>query len=160
MTGGTGAALTVAAISDTHGDLPRAALALLGGSAHILHAGDAGSTGVLAALGGIARVTAVRGNSEPHGGTRRLPWTAAVELGGARFYLLHDLAELDLDPRAAGFAAVVHGHTHRPEIARRDGVLYVNPGSPVRPRGGSAPSIARIFVSSGGLTAEIVPLGP
>jgi len=153
------ATVMVGAISDTHGELPGMALALLGGSTHILHAGDAGSMSVLAKLGGIAKVTAVRGNSEPSGRTRSLPWTAAIELGGARLYLLHDLADLDLDPAAAGFAAVVHGHTHRPEIVRRDGVLYVNPGSPVRPRGGFLPTIARIVVFGGEVTAEIVPVG-
>jgi hypothetical protein len=153
------ALLVVGVVADTHGELPAAALALLGGSAHILHAGDAGSMSVLTALGGIAKVTAVRGNSEPSGRTRSLPRTAAIELGGARFYLLHDLADLDLDPAAAGFAAVVHGHTHRPEIARRGGVLYVNPGSPVRPRGGFLPTIARIVVSGGEVAAEIVPVG-
>ena len=73
---------------------------------------------------------------------RPTPLTFAENLtrhcGGARIYVRHDLAELDLDPAAAGFAVVVHGHTHRPEIVRRGGVLYVNPGSPARPRGGSA----------------------
>jgi uncharacterized protein len=148
-----------AAISDTHGELSRQALALMAGASHVLHAGDVGSIGVLAALGGIAKLTAVRGNSEPSGRTRSLPWTAAIELGGARIYLLHDLADLDLDPAAAGFAAVVHGHTHRPEIFRRDGVLYVNPGSPVRPRGGFVPTIARLVVTGGAVEAEIVPVG-
>jgi uncharacterized protein len=150
----------IAAISDTHGELSRQALAMIAGAAHVLHAGDAGSIEVIDALGRIARTTAVRGNSEPAGRTRSLPWTAAVELGGARLYLIHDLAEIDLDPAAAGFAAVVHGHTHRPEIVRRGGVLYVNPGSPVRPRGGHPPTLARIAILAGGdLSAEIVQVG-
>jgi putative phosphoesterase len=149
----------IAALADTHGELPPHLLALIAGAAHVLHAGDVGSMAVVEALARIARTTAVRGNSEPAGRTRSLPWSAAVEIGGARLYLLHDLGELDLDPAAAGFAAVVHGHTHRPEIARRDGVLYVNPGSPVRPRGGTAPSIARLIVDRGVVAAEIVALG-
>jgi hypothetical protein len=154
-----GAAVVVGVVSDTHGELPKSALGLLGGVAHILHAGDAGSAGVLAALARIARVTAVRGNAEPAGRTAALPRSAAVEIGGARVYVIHDISDLDLDPAAAGFAAVVHGHTHRPEIVRRDGVLYVNPGSPVQPRGGFPPSVARLTLARGAAEAEILALG-
>ena len=121
-------------ISDTHGLLRPAAVEFLRGCAHIIHAGDIGGASILQALGTLAPVTAVRGNNDLEAGLAQLPETVEVEFGAVRLYALHNLKELALDPRAAGIHVVVSGHSHKPLIEERDGVLYVNPGSAGRRR--------------------------
>ncbi len=116
-------------ISDTHGLLRPEALAALSGVEHILHAGDVGNPGILDALREIAPVTAIRGNIDTHGPCAELPPTEAVELDGRLFYLVHSVHDLDINPAAAGIAAVISGHSHQPGFATRNGVLYLNPGS-------------------------------
>jgi putative phosphoesterase len=138
---------TVGVISDTHGLLRPEAVAALTGVERIIHAGDIGERAVLAALGRLAPVSAVRGNNDRGGWARDIPETEVVEIGGVALYVLHDLHELDLDPRAAGFAAVIAGHSHQPRQERRDGVLYFNPGS-------AGPRRFRLPVSLGRLTVE------
>lgn len=153
-----GQARLVGIISDTHGLMRVEAIAALAGVEHILHAGDIGSPDVLAALEAIAPVTAVRGNNDRFPGAANIPETAAVEVGSHWLYVLHDLHELDLDPRAAGFAAVVTGHSHRPRIEEKHGVLFVNPGS-AGPRRFKLPvAVARMRIRGKGVTAEIIPL--
>ena len=116
-------------ISDTHGLLRPEALQKLAGCEHIVHAGDIGSPEVLQGLAALAPVTAVRGNNDCDHWARHIPHSEVIDFGGALVHVLHDLADIDLDPAAAGFAVVVAGHTHVPKIELRDGVLYVNPGS-------------------------------
>ena len=116
-------------ISDTHGLLRPEAKQALAGVDLIIHAGDIGTREVLDALATIAPVHAVRGNNDRGEWARSIPETEALELEGTSIYVLHDVNELDLDPAAAGFAAVVAGHSHRPGVRSREGVLYVNPGS-------------------------------
>ncbi|MGA2551698.1 MAG: metallophosphoesterase family protein [Burkholderiaceae bacterium] len=116
-------------ISDTHGLLRPEALEALRGSHHILHAGDIGSASILADLGALAPVTAVRGNNDHGDWARELPQAALVRFGTVLIYVLHDLAELDVDPGSAGITAVISGHSHQPRSVERDGVLFVNPGS-------------------------------
>jgi len=149
----------VGVIADTHGPLTEAAGRALRGCDHIVCAGDILSPEVLPALNALAgRVTAVRGNMDGREPTRSLPWTAVVEVGGVALYLLHDVGDLDLDPEAAGFAAVIHGHTHRADIEWRGGVLFLNPGSAGEPRSLRPATVARILIEGGALTAEIVEL--
>ena len=123
--------LLVGIISDTHGLLRPEAAAALAGADHIVHAGDIGGPEILAALRTIAPVTAVRGNNDRGAWTvaAALADTEVLTLAGHTLYVLHDLAELDLDPQVAGFAAVISGHSHKPASTRRNGVLYFNPGS-------------------------------
>ena len=157
----------IGVISDTHGLVRPEALTALAGVRLILHAGDIGGAEVLAALNTVAPVTAVAGNSDSGPLARRLSATEVVEIRVAsssqlvHLYLLHDLGRLDLDAAAAGFSAVVSGHTHRPDVAHSsDGVLYLNPGSAGPLRGARPPSVARLTVHSDGrLSAEIVDLG-
>jgi putative phosphoesterase len=149
---------TVGVISDTHGLLRPEALAALTGVERIVHAGDIGASDVLEALGRIAPVTAVRGNNDRERWAADIPETDVLEIGDVSLYVLHDLHELDLDPRAAGFAAVIAGHSHQPRMEERDGVLYLNPGS-AGPRRFKLPiSLARLTVSGPRLTAELVTL--
>jgi uncharacterized protein len=120
--------LLLGIVSDTHGLLRDELLAALRGVDLILHAGDIGSQAALEGLREVAPVLAVRGNVDGNWAAA-LPETAVAEIGSCLIYLLHDLQHLDLDPAAAGFQAVISGHTHQPAIFRRQGVLYLNPGS-------------------------------
>jgi putative phosphoesterase len=116
-------------VSDTHGLLrPEVALGL-DGVERILHMGDVGRPGVLEEFRRIAPVLAVRGNVDRGAWADELPRTATTDLFGAQAWLLHDVAELDLDPVAAGFRFVLHGHSHVPRDEERQGVRFVNPGS-------------------------------
>jgi hypothetical protein len=130
----------------------------LRGSEHIIHAGDVGSPEILEKLSTIAPVTAVRGNVDKGAWSRKLPETEVLELGGISIYVLHDLAQLDLKPEAAGFAVVVSGHSHVPKQEMRDGVLYFNPGS-AGPRRFKLPvSLGRLIVEKGGVRGELLDL--
>jgi hypothetical protein len=116
-------------ISDTHGLLRPEIAPALAGVDHILHLGDVGKVSILRELEKIAPVTAIRGNVDRDGPCVELPETEVVLFEGRYLYLLHDLKTLHLDPAAAKFAAVLSGHTHAPNVYRRKGVLYFNPGS-------------------------------
>ena len=149
---------TVGVISDTHGLVRPEALAALAGVEHIVHAGDIGAPAVLDALGRIAPVTAVRGNNDREAWAAGIPDTEVIEVGGASLYVLHDLHELDLDPRAAGFAAVIAGHSHQPRQENRDGVLFFNPGS-AGPRRFKLPiSVGRLTIERGRVAGALVTL--
>jgi putative phosphoesterase len=124
--------MLVGVISDTHGLLRPEALAALRDSEHILHAGDIGSPNISPALAEIAPVTAVRGNVDREPWTRHFPETQVVELAGVSIYIIHDGNAIDLNPKAARFAAVISGHTHQPKQEMKNGVLYFNPAAPDR----------------------------
>ena len=121
--------MKIGIISDTHGLLRPEAVERLAGVDHIIHAGDIGRPDVIAELRRIAPVTAVRGNVDRDEWAAGYPQTELVKLGGRFFYVLHNLAELDVDPTAAGIDVVVSGHSHQPKIETVDGVVYLNPGS-------------------------------
>ncbi len=145
-------------ISDTHGLLRPQALRALQGVELIIHAGDLGGPEVLAALENLAPVYAVRGNTDKGAWAAKLPRTRVVEVDGHHLYVLHNLYELDLDPAAAGFAAVIYGHSHHPHTEQRDGVLLLNPGS-AGPRRFALPvSLAIMKVSRGSLETEFIDL--
>lgn len=145
-------------ISDTHGLLRPQALEALRGSELILHAGDVGKPEILAALGELAVVIAVRGNVDQEDWAKALPETAVAEASGALVYVLHDVHRLDLDPRAAGFRVVVSGHSHQPGKFDRNGVLYINPGS-AGPRRFHLPvSVARLNLGLTPFEVEFVEL--
>jgi putative phosphoesterase len=150
--------ILIGVISDTHGLLRPEAMDALRGSDHILHAGDVGAPGILEKLAAIAPVTAVRGNIDKDVWAKRLPKTEALEIGGISIYILHDLAELDLKPKAAGFSAVICGHSHVPKQEMRDGVLFFNPGS-AGPRRFKLPvSIGKLVVEASSVRGELVTL--
>lgn len=150
----------VGLISDTHGLLRREATAFLRGSDFIVHAGDIGHASVLHELAALAPVTAVRGNNDREPWAESVRETEVLEVGEVLIYVLHDLAQLDLDPAAAGFRVVVSGHSHRPAVTERDGVLYVNPGSS-GPRRFSLPvAVAELHVVGASVEARLVELDP
>jgi uncharacterized protein len=150
--------MRVGVISDTHGLLRPEAIDALRGSELIVHAGDVGKPDVLESLRAIAPTIAVRGNVDTGAWAATLPSTEVIEVGDLHLYVLHDLSALDLDPKAAGFAAVIFGHSHRPAAELKDGVLFLNPGS-AGPRRFSLPiTLARLRVAGGRLAHEIVEL--
>lgn len=148
----------VGVISDTHGIVRPEAVDALRGVEMILHAGDVGNPQVLEALGGIAPVVAVRGNNDKGEWARGLPDWEVVEVGAVSIYMVHDLKEIDIDPSGVGFRVVVSGHSHKPLVEDREGVLYVNPGS-AGPRRFSLPvSVARLRVAGESVTAQVIDL--
>ena len=121
--------MRIGIISDTHGLLRPEVAARFAGVHHIIHAGDIGRPEVISELRKIAPVTAIKGNIDRAAWAAAYPHTARVTLAGRSIYVLHNLAELDLDPAAAGIDVVVSGHSHRPKIETVGGVVYLNPGS-------------------------------
>jgi len=149
---------TIGVISDTHGLLRPEAIEALRGSEHIIHAGDVGDPSILERLSVLAPITAVRGNVDGGAWARKLPPTNVVEIRRFTIYVLHNLDELDLNPAAAGFAAVIYGHSHIPRQEWKNGVLYFNPGS-AGPRRFHLPiSVGKLFVERAKLRAEIFEL--
>lgn len=157
--GATARLWRVGVVSDTHGLVRPELLRALEGSDLIVHAGDIGKPQVLEALARIAPVHAVLGNMDSGLSTRGIPRARAVEVGEVALWVLHDLIALDVDPAAAGFAAVISGHSHEPALEERQGVLYLNPGSAGPRRRLSVPvSLARLEVRGPRLRAELVEL--
>lgn len=128
------------------------------GSEHIIHAGDVGASEILERLAAIAPLTAIRGNVDKAAWAAKLPETEVVEIGGVSIYVLHDLGQLDLKPRAAGLDAVVSGHSHIPKQDTRDGVLYLNPGS-AGPRRFKLPiTVGRLIIEKKQVRGEILKI--
>jgi len=137
--------------------LRREAVEALRGSDLIIHAGDVGDPKILKELRKLAPVVAVRGNVDTEEWAETLPLTTVVEAGSVLIYVLHDVNALDMDP-AAGIRVVVSGHSHKPTKLKRDGVLYVNPGS-AGPRRFQLPiTVARLNLAEKPWKLELVDL--
>ncbi len=150
--------IRVGLISDTHGLLRPQAVEALRGSDFIVHGGDIGHAGILDALRDMAPLTVVRGNNDREAWAHGIAETERVTFGGVQLYAIHDLAQLDIDPRRDGVRVVVSGHSHKPQVEMRDGVLYVNPGS-AGPRRFKLPiALAELIVDGDAVTARIVEL--
>jgi len=150
--------IRIGLISDTHGLVREEAVAVLKGCQHILHAGDIDTPEVIARLRQIAPLTVVRGNNDRGSWARDIPVYEVVEFGAVSVYLRHDEAELDIDPKAAGFQVMMFGHSHRPSIERREGVLFVNPGS-AGPRRFKLPiAVGELLIRGDQVEARIIEL--
>jgi putative phosphoesterase len=148
--------ILVGVISDTHGLLRPGAIGALRGSDMIIHAGDVGNQTVIDTLRGVAPTFVVRGNIDKGDWAAGLAMTELVDVGELKFFVLHQVSQLELDPAAAGIAAVVFGHSHMPSIETREGVLFLNPGS-AGPRRFKLPvTVARVRVSGRRMHPEIV----
>ena len=143
----------IGVISDTHGLLRPEALRALTGSDLIIHAGDMGASEIVPQLRRLAPVVAVRGNVDREGWAATYRKRVVVEHEPVSIYVLHNLRKLDLDPAAAGFAAVISGHSHEPKFYFQDGVLYFNPGS-------AGPRRFRLPVTVGRITVRGKELEP
>ncbi len=151
--------MKIGIISDTHGLLRPEAEQRLTGVAHIIHAGDIGKQDIVARLGRIASVTAIRGNVDTQPWAEAYPETATVTLAGSKIHILHDLQALQLDPVAEGIDVVISGHSHQAKIETRQGVLYLNPGS-AGPRRFKLPiTLAILEITPGGLRPTLYDLG-
>ena len=150
--------MRIGLISDTHGLLRPEAVAALQGCAQIIHAADTGKPQVLDGLRAIAPLEAIRGNIDTADWAQVLPERLDLRIGGLTLHVLHDLKQLDIDPLAAGVDVVIAGHSHKPKVERRDGVLYVNPGS-AGPRRFSLPiSLALLELNDGQAQVELISL--
>jgi len=150
--------MRIGLISDTHGLLRPEALATLQGCEQIIHAGDIGKPEVLDGLRAIAPLEAIRGNIDTADWALELPERLDLRIGGLSLHVLHDLKQLDIDPLAAGIDVVIAGHSHKPKVERRNGVLYINPGS-AGPRRFSLPiSLALLELNDGDAQVELISL--
>jgi uncharacterized protein len=145
-------------ISDTHGLIRPQAIEALQGVDLIIHAGDIGKPEVLSALKHVAPVAAIKGNIDSGAWAKLLPDTKLVKAAGMRLFIIHNVSELDCDPVARGFRVVVSGHSHKPAVSTRDGVLFVNPGS-AGPRRFKLPiAVGKLFIEDNRVNAEIIEL--
>jgi|SRR6267378_1522691 uncharacterized protein len=152
--------MRVGIISDTHGLLRPEAIRHLAGTDHIIHAGDIGAPEVIEGLRRIAPTTAIRVNIDAGEWAKNYPDTELVVLGGRAFYVLHNLEEIKLDPAASGFDVIISGHSHRPRIETKTGVLYLNPGS-AGPRRFKLPiAVAILVLSDQAILPRILEIAP
>jgi len=150
--------IRVGLISDTHGLVRDEAVEVLKGCQHILHAGDIDGPEVLVKLRRLAPVTVVRGNNDRGFWAEAIPAYDVVKFGSVSVYLRHDELELDVDPRAAGIRVMMFGHSHKPRVETRDGVLFVNPGS-AGPRRFKLPiAVGELLISGNQVDARIIEL--
>jgi putative phosphoesterase len=145
-------------ISDTHGLVRPEALAALEGSELIIHAGDIGKAEVLTSLKAIAPVIAIRGNNDRDAWAKKIPDVLNVQINGIAIHVIHNVNELDADPITEGFRAIVSGHSHKPGLVTREGILFINPGS-AGPRRFKLPvAVGKLRITRGDVTAEIIEL--
>lgn len=148
----------IGVISDTHALIRTEAAKALAKCDLIIHAGDIGTVHVIDVLRKIAPVVAVRGNCDKGSCAEIFASTEVLEIGGQYFYVIHDLNRIDIEPEAAGINIVINGHTHEPYQFRKEGVLYLNPGS-AGPRRFSLPiSLALLKITGDSLEVEFVKL--
>ena len=148
----------IGVISDTHGLLRPEAVDALRGVAMILHAGDIGKPEIIEELKKLAPVAAVRGNNDVGDWALNFPDRRLIEISGVPIYMLHDVKEFDASREdAAGARVIVAGHSHKPIVSERDGVLYLNPGS-AGPRRFKLPVTVALLDVDAPPTAEIIHL--
>jgi putative phosphoesterase len=148
-------------ISDTHNFLHPAVLEAFRGVDQILHAGDVGSRRLLADLEKIAPVTVVSGNTDFEPDWRE---TEVVEPAGINILIRHIVDPYAPTRELRGWLdrvkpdIVLFGHTHQRYRARIDGVLFLNPGSPSRPRMQEPPGVALLEGNAEEFHVEFVNL--
>ena len=148
----------IGVISDTHGRLPSGITNAFKDVDLIIHAGDIGEETVLDKLSKIAPVAAVRGNMDYGKWTRQLPESEIIEIGQIVLYVIHIANRLDADPAKTGFKAVISGHTHRPNVFEKNGILFINPGSASFPKFGQSASAALLQVKGIDLNVKLIRL--
>ena len=153
-----GRLVRIGVISDTHGYLDDRVIDAFGGTDLIIHAGDIGKPKILDALASVAPVRAVRGNTDRGPWADDLSATALLAIDQVTLYVLHDIQQLDLDPKAAGIRVVISGHTHRASLEEKNNVVFLNPGSAVEPRHNSPPTVAILTARGETLEARFIEL--
>ena len=147
--------MRIGVISDTHGLLRPEAAERLGGVDHIIHAGDIGGEHIVARLRRIAPVSAIRGNNDTDAWASGFPTDVRIELAGRTIFILHDVKELRETPATLGYDVVVSGHSQKPKIETKNGVLYLNPGS-AGPRRFKLPITVAILNLGGGRIEPVI----
>jgi len=145
-------------VSDTHGLVRPEALAALQGCDLIIHAGDIGKPEVLDAFKAIAPLVAIRGNNDRESWAKQLPDVLELQINGVKLHVIHNVQELQLNPAEDGVSAVISGHSHKPVMTRRDGVLFINPGS-AGPRRFKLPiAVGKLWIDQGKVESKIIEL--
>jgi uncharacterized protein len=153
-----GALRVIGLISDTHGLIRPEAIEALRGVDLIIHAGDIGKPEVLDALKTISPLVAIKGNNDIEAWAKPLPDTQLVQTADTKLFVIHNVRELDCDPAAEGYQVVISGHSHKPSILNRDGVLFVNPGS-AGPRRFKLPvAIGKLFIQKQKVSTKLIEL--
>lgn len=148
----------VGLISDTHGLVRPQALAALKGSELIIHAGDIGKPEVLMSLHKIAPVIAIRGNNDRDTWAKKISDVLNLQINQLKIHVIHNVNDLEADPITEGFRAIVSGHSHKPGLVTREGILFINPGS-AGPRRFKLPvAVGKLRITGGDVTAEIIEL--
>lgn len=145
-------------ISDTHGRLPQSISKIFKKTDLIIHAGDIGDPKIIDALEKIAPTRAVRGNMDMGNWTRQLRQNETIEINHKRLHVIHDIYKLDINAESNNYHVVIYGHTHRPQVEKQQGILYVNPGSAMQPRFGYPPSVALLEINADSINARLVDL--
>ena len=150
--------ITIAVLSATYGLLSPEIPNAIKDIDHLIHAGDLGKMEILDELNGIAPTSIVRGNVDTGAWAASLPCNTVVDLAMHQLYVLHDIDTLDVNPQAAGFPAVIYGHSHQPEINDNDILLYLNSGS-IGPRRFTLPvSYAMQKINDESLVPELIEI--
>ena len=148
----------IGVISDTHGLVRAEALAALRNSELIIHAGDIGRPEVLSALEQIAPVLAIKGNNDRGAWARNLPDILSVSVNAIGVYVIHNVNDLKIKPANIESQVVISGHSHKPSVAIRDGVLFINPGSAGQRRFKLPVSVARFNIQREKRQVKIVEI--
>ena len=152
--------MKIGLISDTHGLLRPQALLALHGCSQLIHAGDIGKPEILDALRAIAPLTVVRGNNDlDYAWASDVPHSAMLRVGDVGIYVTHIPADVP-QTLPANIDVVITGHTHKPLIEQRDGVLFINPGS-AGPRRFKLPiAVGLLHIDEHGVRGELIELTP
>lgn len=145
-------------ISDTHGRLPQSVSMAFKDADLIIHAGDIGDPKIIEALEKIAPTRAIKGNMDMGNWTRQLRQNETIKINHQRLYVIHDIYHLDIKTEPDIYQAVIYGHTHRPQVEKQGGVLFINPGSAVQPRFGYPPSVALLEIKDDSMSARLFDL--
>ena len=145
-------------ISDTHGRLPQSVSKVFKKTDLIIHAGDIGDPKIIDALEKIAPTKAVRGNMDTGNWARQLRQNETIKINHQCLHVIHDVYHLAIKAEPDTYQAVIYGHTHRPQVEKQRGVLFVNPGSAVQPRFGYPPSVALLEIKDDSISARLIDL--
>lgn len=141
--------MLVGIISDTHGSLPDGVFDAFAGVDYIIHAGDICAPSVLWELEGIAPVFACLGNNDWQDYGSSVRHEIHPVIGGVNIAVTHYPQDAAALARTGQYQLVVHGHTHIPCDTLIGSCRVINPGSAVRPRGGSVRQCVTLRINDG-----------
>lgn len=157
--------MKIGVLSDTHvpsivPSLPPVIYDIFHGVDLILHAGDIVELSVLDDLRAIAPVEAVAGNVDSAEVQARLPSKKVIPIGNFTVGLIHGKYKLNVQQEMIrkefdDVDLIVYGHSHHPFWGVREGVYFLNPGSPTDKRHAPYNSVALLEVGDD-LRAEII----